>query len=338
MVKRSIVLDHFKNLEASALVVDGLLQDFFIESDIPAPGQIYRATVDRPLKGQGGYFLRTPDGPAFLRQGKGLAQGSRILVQVSAFAESGKAMPVSRKILLKSRYVIITPENPGLNISRQIKNEDRREELVALVRSNLDDFKEGLILRSSCKNAADKEILDDAEKMLSLAEKIYSDHSSEEELILEADRPHVLAWREWSGNADVFSESGSFETFGVLDLLEQLKSERVETNDGHYFVEITKACATVDINTGSDTSPAAALKANLATAHDLPRQLRLRGIGGQIIIDPAPISKKDRKIFDTALRSAFRKDTVETNIVGWTAMGHIELQRARVRRSSCEII
>lgn len=338
MVKRSIVLDHFKNLEASALVVDGVLQDFFIESDIPAPGQIYRATVDRPLKGQGGYFLKTPDGSAFLRQGKGLAQGSCILVQVSGFAETGKAMPVSQKILLKSRYVIITPENPGLNISRQIKNEDRREELVSLIRSNLDDFQEGMILRSSCKNAADKEILDDAQEMLSLAEKIYSDDSSEQELILEADRPHALAWREWSEDADVFSESGSFETLGILDLLDELKSDRIETNAGHYFVETTRACATVDINTGSDTSPAAALKANLATAHDLPRQLRLRGIGGQIIIDPAPISKKDRKIFDSALRSSFRKDTVETNIVGWTAMGHIELQRARVRRSSSEII
>ena len=202
-----------------------------------------------------------------------------------------------------------------------------------MISGNLNDFREGLILRSSCKNAADKEILDDAEKMLSLAGKIYSDHSSEEELILEADRPHVLAWREWSEDADVFSESGSFETLGILDILDELKSERVETKDGHYFVEITKACATVDINTGSDTSPAAALKANLATAHDLPRQLRLRGIGGQIIIDPAPISKKDRKIFDKALRTAFRKDTVETNIVGWTAMGLIEIQRARVRSS-----
>ena len=91
MVKRSIVLDHFKNLEASALVVDGVLQDFFIESDIPAPGQIYRATVDRPLKGQGGYFLKTPDGSAFLRQGKGLAQGSCILVQVCLLYTSDAA-------------------------------------------------------------------------------------------------------------------------------------------------------------------------------------------------------------------------------------------------------
>ena len=104
-------MDHFQDKEASALVVDGVLQDFFIDNDIPTPGQIYRATVDRPIKGQGGCFLKTPDGSAFLRQGKGLSQGSRLLVQVSGFAETGKAIPVSRKILLKSRYVIITPEN-----------------------------------------------------------------------------------------------------------------------------------------------------------------------------------------------------------------------------------
>jgi Ribonuclease G/E len=201
MGNRSIFLDHFQDQEASALVVDGVLQDFFIESNSPSPGQIYRATVDRPIKGQGGYFLKTPDGPAFLRQGKGLSQGSRILVQVSGFAEIGKAIPVSRKILLKSRYVIITPENPGLNISRQIKNEERRDDLVALIRLNLRDFKEGMILRSSCINAVDKEILDDAEEMLNLAEKISSDESNEEGLILEPDKPHALAWREWSEDA-----------------------------------------------------------------------------------------------------------------------------------------
>ena len=338
MVKRSIYLDHFQDQEASALVVDGVLQDFFIDSDIPTPGQIYRATVDRPIKGQGGYFLKTTDGSAFLRQGKGLSQGSRLLVQVSGYAETGKAIPVSSKILLKSRYVIITPENPGLNISRQIKNEERREELIALIRLNLNDFKEGMILRSSCKNALDKDILDDGEEMLSLAGKISSDESNEEQLILESDKPHALAWREWSEDAVVFSESGSFEAHGILDLLEELKSERVETSNGHFFIESTRACTTIDINTGWDTSPAAALKANLAMANDLPRQLRLRGIGGQIILDPAPISKKDRKMLDLALRAAFRKDTVETNIVGWTAMGLIEIQRARVRSSWKQVL
>ena len=67
-----------------------------------------------------------------------------------------------------------------------------------------------MILRSSCKNALDKDILDDAEEMLNLASKIFSDESNEEQLILESDKPHALAWREWSQDALVFSEIGSF--------------------------------------------------------------------------------------------------------------------------------
>jgi len=51
------------------------------------------------------------------------------------------------------------------------------------------------------------------------------------------------------------------------------------------------------------------------------------------VIDPAPIPKKDRKILESAIKAALRKDTVETNFVGFTQMGLIELQRARVRPS-----
>ena len=68
MKGRSIILDHLENREAAALIVDGVLEDFLIEGDAPTPGTIYRARADRPVKGQGGMFLTTPDGPAFLRQ------------------------------------------------------------------------------------------------------------------------------------------------------------------------------------------------------------------------------------------------------------------------------
>ena len=58
MVKRSIVLDHFKNLEASALVVDGVLQDFFIESDIPAPGRFTERLLIDLLRDKAVIFLK----------------------------------------------------------------------------------------------------------------------------------------------------------------------------------------------------------------------------------------------------------------------------------------
>ena len=57
----------------------------------------------------------------------------------------------------------------------------------------------------------------------------------------------------------------------------------------------------VDVNTGADTSPAAALKANIAAAKALPRALRLRGLGGQVVVDFAPLSKKDRRQIEQVL-------------------------------------
>ena len=85
------------------------------------------------------------------------------------------------------------------------------------------------------------------------------------------------------------------------------------------------------MNTGADTSLAAGLKANLAAAKDLPRQLRLRGLGGQVTLDVAPMPKKERRRFEDALRRAVRLDGSDTVLAGWTPLGMFELQRKRDR-------
>ena len=132
MKGRQIILDHINGREAAALMVDGQLDDLLIEGDAPRVGTIYRAVADRPVKGQGGMFLKTPDGAAFLRQVKGLAPGDQILVQVTGIAEPGKAIPVTQKVLFKSRYAIVTPDAPGLNVSRSIKDDDLRDTLKGI--------------------------------------------------------------------------------------------------------------------------------------------------------------------------------------------------------------
>jgi Ribonuclease G/E len=63
----------------------------------------------------------------------------------------------------------------------------------------------------------------------------------------------------------------------------------------------------------------------------LPRALRLRGLGGQIAIDFAPMSKAHRKQIEQSLRAAFKADGIETSLVGWTTMGLFEAQRKRER-------
>ena len=93
----------------------------------------------------------------------------------------------------------------------------------------------------------------------------------------------------------------------------------------------------MDVNTGNDASLAAGLKANLACARALPRALRLRGLGGQITLDLAPMPKKDRRAFESALRQTLRADDIETTLVGWTPLGHFELQRKRARQPLSEV-
>lgn len=332
MKGRQIILDHINGREAAALIVDGRLEDLLIDADGPRPGAIYRAVADRPVKGQGGLFLRTPDGMAFLRQVKGIAPGETMLVQVTGHAEEGKALPVTQKVLFKSRYAIVTPEAPGLNISRSIKDDDLRDTILGIAHEVMGESPMGLILRSSCAVADPDEIAEDIAAMADLATAVLSDTEGEAECLTEGDGPHVLAWRDWVEPAEVVTAEGSFESHGVLEMIAGLRDPRVTLGGGAFaFVEPTRALVAVDVNTGSDTSPAAALKANIALGRDLPRQLRLRGLGGQITLDLAPMPKKDRRAFEMAIKAAFRSDSIETVLAGWTPLGHYELQRQRAR-------
>ncbi len=332
MKGRTILLDHLGEVEAAALMVDGQLEDLLVDTPAPRPGTIYRAQADRPVKGQGGMFLKTPDGSAFLRQIKGLAPGQMILVQVSGYAEPGKAIPVTAKLLFKSRYAIVTPEAPGLNISRSIRDEDTRDRLLEVAHEVAAEAPHGLILRSSCAEADAEEIAEDIAAMLGLADKVLEDDGTEVEVLAEGDGPHVLAWRDWVAAAEVVTAEGSFDTHGVLDALETVRGIEVPLGGGAMmYVEPTRALVAVDVNTGRDTSLAAGVKANLACARALPRAMRLRGLGGQITLDLAPMPKKDRRGFESALRAALRADDIETALVGWTPLGHYELQRKRAR-------
>ena len=117
----------------------------------------------------------------------------------------------------------------------------------------------------------------------------------------------------------------------MLDEIALLLSARVTLEGGaHLQIEPTRALVAVDVNTGPDTSPAASLKANISAARELPRQLRLRGLGGQVVIDFAPMPKRDRSILDQVLKAAFKSDG-ELKLAGGTTLGGYVLTRKRDR-------
>lgn len=343
---RIVVLDEVNGKPAAALLVNGQIHDLLIEADnnLPKPEAIYRGRTTLPMKGQNGIILDIGNGQkAFLRNAKGIPQGTQMTVQVATHAEIGKATPVVNKLIFKSRYCIVTPDAPGLNIARSIKDDEERDRLLEIVhevstnRSN----EYGLIIRSSAMDIDADAISDDINTMYDLADNVMSQTSGDPALIMPAPTAEMKAWRDWV-NPDpdeVIKETNSFETMGIWDHIEKLKHSKSKLPNGaSMIIEPTSAFVAVDVNTGNDFSLSAGLKANLAVAKELPNQLSLRGLGGQIIIDFAPSPKKDRKLIETALNSSFRKGKIDTVVVGWTTLGNFELQRKRERIPLSELL
>lgn len=340
MKGRVILFDRIEGREAAALVVDGRLEDLLIdpeEDTLPLPGAILRAVVDRPVKGQGGVFVKLPAGTGFLREARGLAPGQRVLVQVSGWAEPGKALPLTLRLLFKSQLVILTPGAPGLNVSRSLRDAQERDRLAAIAAGAMAGAAEdlGLIMRSAAARAGDEDIAADIAAMRDLTEAVLADTAGGPELLLDGSGAQDTAWRDWFEPEpdEVEEREGAFRAHGIEDLVAEVLTPRAALpGGGSLVIEPTRALVAVDVNTGADTSPAAGLKANIAAARDLPRQLRLRGLGGQIAVDFAPMPKKDRAAVEQVLRAAFRADGVETSLAGWTPLGLYELQRKRERR------
>jgi len=346
MKGRVIALDQIGGQAAAALIVDGQLHDFLIDpaGDVPQPGAICRAVADRPMKGQGGVFVRLPQGDTgFLRQVSGVAPGQRLLVQVSGVAEPGKAVPVTTRLLFKSRYAIVTPGAPGRNISRRIHDEQTRAALAAMAEQAMAGASPdlGLILRSACETADADDIAADITAMRDLAQAVLADLEGGPELLVEGAMAQEIAWRDWSDPKpdEVADAEGAFAAHGVAEMVDAVLVPAVALpGGGHMMIEPTRALVAVDVNTGPDTSPAAALKANIAAARDLPRQLRLRGLGGQVVVDFAPMSKRDRAVLDQVLRAAFKGESAETSLAGWTPLGLFELVRKRDRLPLAEVL
>ena len=344
MKGRVVILDQIEGRDAAALVVDGQLEDLFIDpaGDEVLPGAIFRAVADRPVKGQGGIFVKLPDGASgFLRQISGIAPGQRLLVQVTGPTEPGKAVPVTTRLLFRSRYAIITPGAPGLNISRRIRDEEVREGLAALAAEAMAGAPEelGLILRSASAEADEAEVAEDILSVKELALAVLADIEGGPELLVDGPAAHAAAWRDSADPAPDEVVQGGFADHGVLEMIDALRGARVDlAGGGHMMIEPTRALVAVDVNTGADTSPAAALKVNIAAARDLPRQLRLRGLGGQVVVDFAPVPKKERAILDQVVRAAFKHEAAETNLAGWTALGLFEMTRKRDRLPLAEVL
>ena len=307
-------------------------------------GSVMLAKLNNPIKGINGSFVTLPEGKkGFLKGLHKLPPHSIVPVYVGTNTERHKAQPVTTKLILKGRNIILTPGSPGMNISRAIKSEVTRKNLLDGLSQLEKDLPKGcgLIVRSRAEGTDILNLIEEVKEKLLQYNKVLNDSFSEPKILIAPLKARELAMLEWSFSEphSIIEEPSCFDQFGVWEQISKFLVSRVTLeNGGFLMIEPTSALVAVDINTGSDVSYSGALKTNLLGVKELPRQLKIRGLGGKVVLEFAPLSKKDRPKIEIELKKALDKNRTECIIVGWTKLGNLELQKKREKQPIVEIL
>jgi len=299
-------------------------------------------------------------------------EGQEILAQVLREPIGDKGAQITTYISLPGRYLVYMPEVRQIGVSRKIENEKDRIRLRRLVDGLRPESAGGFIIRTACGRAGDDEIKAELDYLISLwgglREKalksavpslVYQEPALELMVIREyltpqtskiiVDHPESFARIRdflkrtsprqegmvelWTGKEPVF------EHFGVELELDKALTKRVWLKSGGYIViDETEALATVDVNTGKyigardfeDTI----LKTNLEASREIVSQLRLRNIGGIIIIDFIDMNRiKNREKVINLLQEELKKDKAKSVVIRISEIGLTEMTRKRSAES-----
>jgi ribonuclease G len=345
-----------------ARVLPGM-QSAFVEIGLERAGFLHVADLregkDRPIE-------------------KTLAEGQPILVQVVKDPIGAKGARLSTQISIAGRLLVYLPQDPHIGISQKIEDENGRAALRGRLKELLPpDEKGGFILRTLAEAASEQELRADLSYLqelwkaiqqrslgaqpplllyqdLSLAQRVLRDMVSAEtarvvidsrenfqKLSAFAERymPQVHARLEhYTG------ERPLFDLHNVEPEIEKALSRRVELKSGGTLVlDQTEAMTTIDVNTGgfvgSRNFDDTVFKTNLEAAQAIARQLRLRNLGGIIIIDFIDMQNLEHRsaVLDE-LRRAVARDRTRVTLSGFTGLGLVEMTRKRTRESLSHIL
>ena len=291
-------------------------------------------------------------------------EGQAVVVQVARDAIADKGPRLTMRPAFAGRYLVYRPGGRGVDVSRRIAEGAERERLLRLL-GDAAGADEGFTLRTAAAGATADDILREAAALRgpwndALArragaaaparllrgpgplERALRDHPDVGRVVI--DSPAALAAaRGYCRDAVLEAYRGSepvFERFGVEAALEVALEARVALSSGGALtIEETAALCAIDVDTGSLGGAAAALNANLDAADEIGRQLRLRGIGGKIVIDfVAMAGDARRRRVVAALRAALGGDRDATAPHGFSRLGLVEMRRRRTRPSLGERI
>ncbi len=309
---------------------------------------------------------------------KVLHEGQSILVQVIKDPIGAKGARLSTQISMAGRFLVFLPQETRIGISQRIEDESEREMLrERLTRVLPVEPNGGFIIRTMANMAEDAELAADVEYLhtlwdaiqarsdnrsgpaliyqeLDLAHRVLRDFSSSEtsrilvdsrETFLRMDAFAAEFTRNVAGKISHYSgERPLFDLYGVEEEIEKALGRRVDLKSGGYLiVDQTEALTTIDVNTGSFTSgrtfDETIFKTNLEAAQTIARQLRLRNLGGIIILDFIDMDSQEHKAAVLAeLSKALARDRTRMTINGFTSLGLVEMTRKRTRESLTRVL
>lgn len=337
-------------IKFSAWVKKGILKDLYLchsSNGIFVPESIFWGKVQKALLGTGGYFITLPENRVgFLRNSPPIREGEMILVQISSYPQPGKQIPLQSKLAIKGKGIILTPGVPGINISKKITDPNIRKDLYSHVESAvpkkiLERKNIGLILRTSCMDG-NQLVKGEIESLLTSYKNItQSPRPNVPSLVVPGPTVHERAERDWKPEDKfcVQDVGDEIDKFGLWDLIIENTRDVVELeNNANLYIEKTQAMIVIDVNSGGIKSKASARSISLLAAEIIPRELRIRGFGGKVIIDFPSMNQSDKNEVEKRLAHAFKQDYVPTKLFGWTKLGNFELQRKRDRIPVNEIL
>ncbi len=301
-----------------------------------------------------------------------LSAGQEILVQVSKEPLGVKGARVTCHISLPGRHLVFMPNMSHLGVSHRIEDEKERKRLKEIIQSLLQKNEGGFILRTACEGKSKREIRSDFQFLTKLWQRIqikakpapapslihqdldlvsrtirdFVTTETQQVMVDQAkDHRRILEFvghymPRLKSRIKLYNESEPImDHFGIEEKIQRALEPKVWLNSGgHLVIDRTEALYAIDVNTGryvgKRNQEETILKTNLEATREIVRQLRLRNIGGIIIIDFIDMEKAaNRKKVYEALRESVKQDKAKINILQISELGLVEMTRQRSRES-----
>lgn len=322
---------------------------------------------DESSSGKPSIENKKPEAPVIPK----LRKGDDIIIQITKEPVNNKGVRVTSSVSLPGRFCVLLPFDNKIGVSKKIYDYKERRRLRSIARSILPKNC-GLIIRTVAKDQTEEALKDDLNNLIRSWQKIetavktekppaliHQDLSTTASVIRDLLTPDIskvfidskklykqiksyvqLVQPEYLDKIEPYkSQSPIFDSFKIEEQIKTLMGRKVPMPSGGYLIiEHTEAMVVIDVNSGryakSKEQEQNSLKTDLEAAREIARQLKLRDIGGIIVVDFIDLEeeKNRKKIYDE-LKKEFRKDRSKVSVLPMSEFGLIQITRQRVRQN-----